>query len=227
MIAKNLLAGHRRWHLTLLGRATLTLLAVTSFSIMLVSSAMSQTIIDEWSTIKPPPPPQVQKVTIEPKTTALLVLDIVKQTCNMKRRPRCVASIPKIQSLLNQARSKGVAVIHSITSSATPADIAKEVAPREGEPIVQAPADKFFKTDLEKILAEKGIKTVVVVGTAAHGAVLYTASGATLRGLQVIVPVDGSTAESTYIEQYTLVHLLSSPATVKRVTLTRTDMVQF
>jgi nicotinamidase-related amidase len=188
---------------------------------------MSQTIIDEWSSVKAPPPPQLQKVTIEPKSTALLVLDIVKQTCNMERRPRCVASVPKIQSFLDQARSKGVPVIHSITTAATPADIAKEVAPREGEPIVKAPADKFFKTDLEKILTEKGIKTVVIVGTAAHGAVLYTASGAALRGLQVIVPVDGSTAENTYIEQYTLVHLLGSPATVKRVTLTRMDMVQF
>jgi nicotinamidase-related amidase len=198
-----------------------------SFSMASAVPAISQTIIDEWSAVKPPAAPQLQNVTIEPKTTALLVLDIVKQTCNTERRPRCVASIPKIQALLDRARSKGVPVVHSITTAATAADIAKEVAPREGEPIVKAPADKFFKTDLEKILAERGIKTVVIVGTAAHGAVLYTASGAALRGMQVIVPVDGSTAESTYIEQYTLVHLLGSPATVKRVTLTRTDMVQF
>jgi nicotinamidase-related amidase len=227
MIPKGLLSARRYADLKSLGRLTLGLAAFLSFSITSPFTARSQTIVDEWSTVKPPPPPQLQKVTPESKTTALLVLDIVKQTCNMERRPRCVASIPKIKGLVDQARSKGVAVIHSITTSATPADIAKEVAPREGEPIVQAPADKFFKTDLEKILAEKGIKTVVVVGTAAHGAVLYTASGAALRGMQVIVPVDGSTAENTYIEQYTLVHLLGSPATVKRVTLTRSDMMQF
>jgi nicotinamidase-related amidase len=221
------LAGRRAAGFALLGRVTSATLAVATLCAWLVVPAMSQTIVDEWSTVKPPPPPELQKVTIDPKTTALLVLDIVKQTCNMERRPRCVASVPKIQSLLDQARLKGVAVIHSITTAATPADIAKEVAPREGEPIVQSGADKFFKTDLDKILTQKGVKTVIVVGTAAHGAVLYTASGAALRGLQVIVPVDGSTAESTYIEQYTLVHLLNSPATVKRVTLTRTDMVQF
>jgi nicotinamidase-related amidase len=221
------LTGRRAAGFALLGRVTSATLAAATLCAWLVVPAMSQTIVDEWSAVKPPPPPELQKVTIDPKTTALLVLDIVKQTCNMERRPRCVASVPKIQSLLDQARSKGVAVIHSITTAATPADIAKEVAPREGEPIVQSAADKFFKTDLDKILTQKGVKTVIVVGTAAHGAVLYTASGAALRGLQVIVPVDGSTAESTYIEQYTLVHLLNSPATVKRVTLTRTDMVQF
>lgn len=189
--------------------------------------ANGQTIVDEWDAVKPPPSPKLQEVKVDPKTTALLVLDIVKQTCNMERRPRCVASIPRIQSLLAQARSKDMLVVHSITSAATQADIAADVAPRDKEPVVQAPADKFFKTDLEKILTDRGIKTVIVVGTAAHGAVLYTASGATLRGLQVIVPVDGSTAENTYIEQYVLIHLMSSPATVKRVTLTRSDMIRF
>jgi len=50
---------------------------------------------------------------------------------------------------------------------------------------------------LEKILNDKGIKTVVVAGTAAQGAVLNTASQATLRGLRVIVPVDGMSAKNT------------------------------
>jgi nicotinamidase-related amidase len=94
------------------------------------------------------------------------------------------------------------------------------VAPLEGEPIVKAPADKFFKTDLEKILNDKGIKTVVVVGTAAQGAVLNSASQAAFRGLQVIVPVDGMSAENTYFEQYTAHHLTTSPGVGQQVTLT-------
>jgi nicotinamidase-related amidase len=97
-------------------------------------------------------------------------------------------------------KAVGVTVVYSITTAATPADTLKDVAPLEGEPIVKAPADKFFKTDLEKILNDKGIKTVVVVGTAAQGAVLNTASQAAFRGLQVIVPVDGMSAENTYFE---------------------------
>jgi isochorismatase family protein len=142
------------------------------------SFSQSKTIVDEWSEVQAPKPPELKPATMDPKTTALLVLDFVKQTCNAERRPRCLASVPKVEALLNLARSKGVNVIHSITSAATPADIAKELAPRDGEPIVKTSADKFFKTDLEKILTEKGIKAVVVVGTAAQGAVLNTASQA-------------------------------------------------
>lgn len=191
------------------------------------ASASAQTIVDEWATVKAPPAPQLKPVTIDPKVTALLVLDIVKQTCNAERRPRCVASVPKIQSLLGQARAKGVPVVYSIIATSTPSDIWKEVAPREGEPVVQSSADKFFKTDLEKILKDKGIKTVIVVGTSAHGAVLFTGTEAAKRGLQVIVPVEGMSAENAYIEQYTAYHLVNNPSYGKGVTLTRMDMIKF
>jgi len=189
--------------------------------------ASAQTIVDEWATIKAPPPPELKPVTIDPKVTALLVLDIVKQICNAERRPRCVASVPKLQGLLNQARAKGVPVIYSLAGQATPADIWKEVAPVGGEPVVTSSSDKFFKTDLEKILKDKGIKTVIAVGTAAHGAILFTGTEAAKRGFQVIVPVDGMSAESTYIEQYTAWHLVNNPSYGRAVTLTRMDMIKF
>jgi nicotinamidase-related amidase len=138
-----------------------------------------------------------------------------------------VASVPNIQSLLKEARGKGMAVVHSITTAAKPADILQEAAPLSGEPIVQAPADKFFKTDLEKILKEKGIKTVIVVGTAAHGAVLNTGSQAAFRGFQVVLPMDGMSAENTYFEQYVAYHMVNAPGVGARVTLTRFDMIKF
>jgi nicotinamidase-related amidase len=191
-----------------------------------LSPVFGQTIIDEWNKVQPPKPPELKPVTLEPNGTALLVLDMVKQTCNAERRPRCLDTIPKIQTLLKLARGKGVAVIHSIITSATPADIAKELAPLDGEPIVKAPADKFFKTDLEKILADKGIKTVVVVGTAAQGAVLNTGSQAAFRGLKVIVPVDGMSAENTYFEQYTAYHMTNAPGVGQQVTLTKVDLIK-
>ena len=65
------------------------------------------------------------------------------------------------------------------------------MAPAADEPSVKSKADKFLNTDLEKILKDKGIQTVIVTGTAANGAVLYTGTGAAFRGLKVIVPVDG------------------------------------
>ena len=196
------------------------------FVLLSFSRVAGQTIIDEWSKVQAPKPPELKPVTLESSGMALLVLDMVKQTCNAQRRPRCLDTIPKIQGLLKSARDKRMAVVHSITTAATPADIAKELAPLDGEPIVKAPADKFFKTDLEKILADKGIKTVIVVGTAAQGAVLNTGSQAAFRGLKVIVPVDGMSAEDTYFEQYTAYHMANAPGVGQQVTLTRIDMIK-
>ena len=210
-------------------RTTMGGLALACLLVSLTASysfGQTKTIVDEWGTVQAPKPPELKPVTMDPKTTALLVLDFVKQSCNNERRPRCVTSVPQVQSLLKLARSKGVAVVYSITTAATPADTLQDVAPLEGEPIVKASADKFFKTDLEKILNDKGIKTVVVVGTAAEGAVLNTASQAAFRGLQVIVPVDGMSSENTYFEQYTAHHLTKAPGVGQQVTLTKIDMIK-
>jgi nicotinamidase-related amidase len=187
----------------------------------------AQNIIEEWQTVRIPPPPEIKPVTVDAKSTALLLLDFVKQICNAERRPRCIASIPKVQKLLTEARAKGVFVVYSLGGGATPADIAKELAPQGGEPIVTSGPDKFFGTDLEKILKEKNVKTVIVTGTTAHGAILYTASGAALRGMEVIVPVDGMSAESLYPEQYTAWNLVNAPRVSAQVTLSRTDMIKF
>lgn len=200
---------------------------LTSLVAAWATPAFAQTIVDEWATVKVPPAPELKPVTIDPKVTALLMLDFVKQICNQQARPRCVASIPKVRGLLTQARAKGVAVVYSLGAGASVTDIWTEVAPLGGEPAVSSGPDKFLRTDLEKILKEKGIKTVIAVGTAAHGAVLYTSSGAALRGLKVIVPVDGMSAESTYAEQYTAWHLVNAPRVAAQVTLTRIDLIQY
>jgi nicotinamidase-related amidase len=192
-----------------------------------ITQAQTKDIIDEWGAVTPPPPPALKPVTLDPKTTALLVLDFIKQSCNNERRPRCVASIPKVEALLKQARTNKASVIFSYTTNSTPADIAKELTPLKGEPMVRAPSDKFLGADLEKILKEKGIKTVVVTGTSAHGAVLYTASQAAFRGFQVVVPVDGMSSENTYFEQYTAYQLANVPGAGQLVTLTRTDMIKY
>lgn len=187
----------------------------------------AQTIIDEWGAVKAPPAPELKTVTIEPATTALLLLDFNKQTCNEKTRPRCISSIPVMADFAKKAREKGVQVIYSLSPGASVTDIAKELAPAAGEPVVTSGPDKFFGTDLEKIIRDKGVTTVIVTGTAAHGAVIYTASGAALRGIKVLVAVDGVSAENTYAEQYTAWHLITAPRVSAQVTLTKTALINF
>lgn len=192
------------------------------------TSASAQHVIDEWDNVEPPAPPELEEVTIDsPETTALLMLDFMHSNCNEERRPRCVASLPRMQQLLENARAAGVPVVYAIVGNSTTADIWEQVAPQEDEPWVQAGPDKFVDTELEQILADRGIETVITVGTAAHGAVLHTASSAALRGMQVIVPIDGISAEDLYFEQYVVHHLVNAPRIGGNVTLTTSDMIQF
>jgi nicotinamidase-related amidase len=114
------------------------------------------------------------------------------------------------------------------------ADTLPAIAPKGNEPVVVASVDKFIlgdkDTGLEKMLKDKGITSVIAVGTAAHGAVLYTSSAAALRGFNVIVPVDGMSGDgqNTYVEQYVAYNLTSAPGGVAaKTTLTRIDMIKF
>jgi nicotinamidase-related amidase len=200
------------------------LLAVGAGLGLAASLASAQTVVDEWSNVKAPPAPALKPVTLEPKTTALLMLDFASRTCGS--RPRCVASVPAAKKFLADARAKGVSIVHTTGPGGKAADLLTEVAPANGEPIVSSGPDKFLNTELEKILKDKGIQTVIAIGTAAHGAVLYTASAAALRGMKVIVPVDGISAD-LYAEQYTAWHLANAPVLSANVTLTKFDLVKF
>jgi len=185
------------------------------------------TIIDEWKSVRLPPPPELNPVKVNPGTAALLILDIQKQMCNSERRPRCIATVPGIQVLLSEARSKGMPVVYSVTRQANRDDIREELTPLPEELVVKGGVDKFYGTELEEILRSKGIRTVILVGTSAHGAVLHTAVGAAMRGLEVIVPVDGMSADDPYAEQYTAWHLANSPGTRDKTTLTQIPLTAF
>jgi len=187
--------------------------------------AQAQTIIDEWASIKVPPAPELKTVKVDPKETALLLLDFVKQNCSP--RPRCVASLPKMQGLLERSRQAGMTVVYSIVTGQALTDVLPEVAPRAGEASVASGPEKFMNTDLDKILKDKGVKTVIVAGTAAEGAVLNTAAAAALRGYKVVFPVDGASSVNPFGELYTVRHLGNSPVVSRQVTLTRIDLIGF
>lgn len=183
-----------------------------------------QTVIDKWNAISAPPAPELKSVAIEPKTSALLILDIENSIC---KNPRCRSSIPNIYSLLTKARKNGALVVYSLTHAGSPWDIDSQIAPSPDDPIVKSNVDKFYKTNLEEILQEKGIKTVIITGYSANGAVLHTATSAAFRGYNVIIPVDCISADNLYAEQYTAWHMLNSPGTRNRAVLTKVKLLSF
>jgi nicotinamidase-related amidase len=132
-----------------------------------------------------------------------------------------------VRSLLDAARGAGSLVVYTEFPPNTVANVLPQVAPLGSEPNVIALADKFINTNLDQILKDKGIKTVIVVGAAANGAVLYTGSDASMRGYKVIVPVDGMAGNSPFAEAYTATQLSTGPTVAQNVTITRTGLVKF
>ncbi|TXK71717.1 cysteine hydrolase [Paenibacillus sp. N3.4] len=183
-----------------------------------------RTIIDDWYNVSTPPAPELQAITIDPNISALLVLDMETTIC---KNHRCLASIAKINNLLTKAREMRMLVVYSLTHTGNLSDIFPQIAPIHGDPIVKSNVDKFYATNLYEILQDHGIKTVLITGYSANGAVLHTSTSAAFRGFEVIIPVDGMSAAIPYAEQYTAWHMLNSPGTRNNAVLTKTNLLSF
>ena len=205
--------------------------AAVTIVLAFAASSFATDILDDWATAKAPPPPELKPVTVDASTTALLILDMMKTNCGA--RPRCVATVPTIKRLHEEARKAGLMVWYSFVGSNGMATTADQIDPaftaRDGEWARQNGPDKFIGSNLDEKLKAKGIKTVIVCGTSFQGVGIGTGGGAAQRGYKVIIPIDCLSAEDTYSEQYAAWHLFKAgPAVVtSQVTLTRSTMMKF
>lgn len=187
-----------------------------------------------------PTGPNPVPVTLDPKTVALLVLDMAESPCNAQ--PRCVALVPRVASLLAAARRAGTLVVHSsadpsgITAPVAQPPFLGAVAPIRGEPVlIGGSQDRFFGTLLDQLLRRQKIVTLVLCGWRENGSVLYTAVGATIRNYTVVVADDATSATQDYdiaIGRYQLLTQLNAnpnnePLKNATVTLSRTDLITF
>jgi len=120
-------------------------------------------------------------------------------------------------------------LIYSVAvPGSTAPDILKELTPAAGEQVLPPLGpDKFINSELEKTLKDKGIKTVIALGTQAQTSVLHTAGAAALRGFKVVVPVDGMSSDDLFPELYTAWHLANAARIMNQVTLTKLEMVGY
>ena len=209
-------------------------LACLAFAVTAMAAAppaLAGDIVADWATVKPPPAPELKRVTVDPKTTALLVLDFMKGNCGV--RPRCVATVPNVKKLIDAARAHNMMVAYNLTGQNPKFEdmIDQSIIPRAGEHLIKngRGANKWYESDLEQALKAKGIKTVIITGTSAQGAVAGSTQGATERGFKAIVPVDGMSSEDAFNEQYAAYHLAKGGpvALVEHVTVTRSDLIKF
>lgn len=204
-------------------RTLMLLTTALVLACMTAIAAAGTTIIEDWNEAKPPAAPEIKAVTVSPTDTALLILDIEERTCNEERRPRCLDTVPRIAALMERARKSNMVVVYSQISKPTP--ILPAVAPQPGELVVSSSVDKFYGTVIGAYLIEHNITNLIITGTAAHGAVLHTATAAARRDFNVIVPVDCLSASTLYTEQAAVWCLVDGPGTRRKTTLTTSDLI--
>ena len=99
---------------------------------------------------------------------------------------------------MERVRKAGLVVAYG-TRAQNMAHWLKEVAPAEGDiKIVNTAQDRFYNTDLDKLLKAKGITTMIMVGWKISGSVTYTSVGAMIRDYTVVIPVDTTAAATDY-----------------------------
>ena len=87
--------------------------------------------------------------------------------------------------------------------------------------------DKFIGSELEKTLKDKGIKTVVAMGTQAQTSVLHTAGAGGAAWLQGHRPGRRHVRRRRVSGLYTAWHLATAARISPQVTLTKFDLIGF
>lgn len=226
MVSQTTLQGKR----TMVHHRAAAVLASLALLSGAATTAASQTLIDEWASAKMPAAPQLKPVKLDAaKEVALLVMDFTKQTCTTERRPRCAAQVGRVAKFVADARAKGALIIFSVAvPNSTAADLLADLPAGPGEQVLPPLGpDKFIGSDLEKTLKDRGIKTVIAMGTQAQTSVLHTGGAAALRGFNVIVPVDAMSADEVFPEAYTAWHLSTAARIAPKTTITRLDMISW
>jgi nicotinamidase-related amidase len=185
-------------------------------------------------TLQMPALPDPVPVTLNPKTTALVLFDFIDTFC--ASQPKCKGGmLSAMTPFLARARKAGVVVAYG-TLAENMSKWLPDVAPQPGDiKIVNTAQDRFYNTDLDQALKAKGITTVVMGGWKVSGSVAYSSVGATLRGYTVVVPVDTTAATDEYeqiIGFYNILNqrngnMTNQPLKPDAPTLSRTDMITF
>src|SRR4051812_22484051 len=188
----------------------------------------------KMQTVEMPATPDPAKVTLDPKTTALVVLDYVEDICNSQATCKS-QMLPAMTPFMAKVRKAGLTVAYG-TRAQNMTKWLKEVAPAPGDiKITNTAQDRFYGTDLDKQLQAKGIKTLILVGWKISGSITYTSVGAMAHDYTVVIPMDTTAAGSDYETTIGFYNVLNSgsanlanqPLKPGSVTLSRTDLIAF
>jgi len=141
---------------------------------------------------------------------AVLVVDMVNDfVTGVFGSPRYEAAVPRIARLLDGCRADGIPIIYCSDSHLAGVDveltvhadhairgtwgaeIVTELLPEPSDfSLTKRRYSAFFGTELEPLLRELGVDTVILTGVATNGCVRHTAADAFFHGFKVIVVSD-------------------------------------
>ena len=132
--------------------------------------------------------------------TALLVVDVQNGVvAEAHDRDRVVANIAV---LVQRARAAGVPVVwvqhtgEDLVPGSPAWQLVPDLVPDTSEPLVHKKyGDAFEATDLEPVLAERGIGRLVVAGAQTDECIRSTLHGAIVRGYDALLVADAHTTE--------------------------------
>ena len=200
-----------------------------ALKIFFVSLVLS--VANGWTAQEGPNRPEPKPLTLDSKTTAVLVLDLnarcddPKQVCSKITAP--------LGDFLDKARAAAVPIIYSVSATAKGKPIGELAAPlrrKESETVIYPDAfDKFYGGELQAFLKDKGAKTLIITGSATNNAVLYTATtAARMHRYNVIIPVDGVNASSRYEQEYAIHQFTVLPSEANKLfQFTHLSMISF
>jgi nicotinamidase/pyrazinamidase len=165
---------------------------------------------------------------INPKTTSLIVIDMLNDFVKEKGSlvvPSAKDILPNQKKLLKKFRETSSLVVY-LTDNHLPDDdefekwpphavrgtwgaqVIEELTPEENELVVpKRRYSGFFGTELDLILRERGIETVVITGVLTDICVMYTSADASARGYDVVVVTDGTGSTSSENHEFALKHI--------------------
>ena len=198
----------------------------TLFFLWIASAAAIASAAEEG-----PNRPEPKPVTLDSKSTAVLVLDLnarcddPKQVCSKITAP--------LGDFLDKARAASVPIIYTVSTAAEGKPIGELSAPlrrKETEVIIYPDGfDKFYSGELQPLLKDRGVKTLIITGSSTNSAVLYTATtAARMHRYTVVIPMDGVNAATRYEHEYAIHQFTVLPSEANKLfQFTNLSMISF
>jgi len=142
--------------------------------------------------------------------TAVIVIDMINDfVSGVFKSDRAARIIPNIKALLNHARKQRAPIVYA-TDAHLPyvdpefdvwgshavagtlgAEIVDELKPQKGDfRVLKRKYSAFQGTDLDQLLRELKVDTVILTGVVTDTCIQHTAADAFFRGYRIIVPKD-------------------------------------